>query len=75
MEEEQTSMFSYSGSKYPSTEMVEWFQWSIERGIGYTESLDENFVNAFSDELREMSYFQLCDIFNKAKEKHESDKM
>ena len=69
--------FAYRGTEYPNKEMIEWFDYSfnqepndmdeLESDMWYAE-LQTSFFDEFTDELIELSYMEMIDVFNKSKD-------
>lgn len=53
--------FSYHGDDLPTKEMIDWFDNNSEF------NQEENFFDRFQDELMDLSYFQMLDVFRLAK--------
>jgi len=57
--------FSYRGTEFPTQDMIDWFNYESD-----IKSKQENeFFEEFKNELMDMSYFQMLDIFKKARDK------
>ncbi len=54
--------FSYKGNKLPTEEMINWF--NDEERV----KMEEYFFDDFHDELMNLSYMEMLDVFKKASE-------
>lgn len=70
--------FSYRGTELPTQEMIDWFGYETNQNQEHMDSLEQdefdsrlqnNFFEEFNDELMELSYFQMLDVYNIAKSK------
>jgi hypothetical protein len=69
--------FSYRGTEYPTQEMIDWFSYSsnkepedndlLESDAWYSKNRD-SFFEYFSDELTELSYMEMLDVYEKSRE-------
>jgi len=68
--------FAYRGTEFPNQEMIDWFDYSfnqeprdmdeLESDIWYSE-LKSSFLEEFSNELIDLSYMEMIDVFDKSK--------
>ncbi len=66
--------FSYKGDKLPNEEMINWYEMEtrhiddsyddLEIDIEYSK-IQKDFFEKFSEELSELSYFEMLDVFIK----------
>ncbi len=75
--EKSNLSFSYKNNDLPTDDMIEWVQdnyWvdnfdtmdELEKDE-HTSSTEKNFFEYFHDELMDLSYMEMVDIFNKCK--------
>lgn len=71
--------FSYRGTELPTQEMIDWFGYETNQSQEHMDSLEQdefdsilqkNFFEEFSDELMDLSYFEMIDVYNIAKSKN-----
>lgn len=76
--ENKSTLFSYRGTELPTEEMIDWFSYDFNQEPGNMDSLEydewdskleKDFFEEFHNELMDLSYFQMIDIFNKARSK------
>lgn len=58
--------FSYKGTEFPTEEMNDWIKHN-RYPEEYLFIQEELFFKTFKDELMELSYFQMLDVYDKAK--------
>jgi len=71
-----TSIFSYRGTEFPTKEMKDWFDYEynqepenmddLESDI-WLSSKQKEFFEEFHDELIDLSYFQMLDVFEQSR--------
>tara|TARA_R110000823_G_scaffold301235_2_gene422141 strand:+ start:81 stop:311 length:231 start_codon:yes stop_codon:yes gene_type:complete len=69
--------FAYRGTEYPTQEMIDWFDYSfnkepenndeLESDMWYSEN-QQSFFDDFSDDLRELSYMEMLDVYKKSRD-------
>jgi hypothetical protein len=65
--------FSYRGTELPTEEMIRWYQQNTQHMDNWDELdrdpemdiVKKDFFDTFQDELRDLSYFQMEDVFDK----------
>ena len=68
--------FAYRGTEFPNQEMIDWFDYSsnqepsdmneLESDIWHSK-LQSSFFEEFSNELMDLSYMEMIDVFDKSK--------
>ena len=70
--------FSYRGTKLPTQEMIDWFDYEFNQEPENMDDLESDmwssnqekeFFEEFKDELMNLSYFQMLDVFRIARDK------
>lgn len=70
--------FSYRGTELPTQEMIDWFDYDFNQepenmdGLEsdmWSSNQEKEFFEEFKDELMDLSYFQMLDVFTKARDK------
>ena len=65
IKEKDKFKFLYKGEILPTKDMKDWFSYNIDN---YNEEeLKMKFFKRFKNELKELSYFKMLDIFTRAK--------
>jgi len=68
--------FSYKGTELPTEEMIDWFDYEFNKEPENMDGLESDmwssdqtnmFFEDFKNELMDLSYFQMLDVFEKAK--------
>ena len=78
LNEKSNLKFSYRGTELPTQEMVDWFDYEfnqepenmddLESDI-WSSNKEKEFFEDFKDELMDLSYFEMIDVYNIAKSK------
>jgi len=77
IKENSNLSFSYKGDTLPTQDMIDWFSYETNQmssDMNYLEqdeflsNQENNFFEEFRDELMDLSYFEMLDVFKKAKE-------
>ncbi len=70
--------FSYRGTELPTQEMIDWFDYEFNQEPENMDDLESDmwssnqekeFFEEFKDELMDLSYFQMLDVFRMARDK------
>lgn len=70
--------FSYRGTELPTQEMIDWFDYESNQEPENMDNLESDmwssnkekeFFEEFKDELIDLSYFQMLDVFGIARDK------
>lgn len=69
--------FSYRGTELPTQKMIDWFDFSfnqppedmddLESDMWSTQNMND-FFDQFSDELSQLSYFEMIDVYEKSRD-------
>lgn len=69
--------FSYRGTELPTQKMIDWFDFSfnqppedmddLESDMWSTQNM-KDFFDEFSDELSQLSYFEMIDVYEKSRD-------
>ena len=74
--------FAYRGTEYPTQKMIDWFDYSFNKEPENNDDLEsdmldsenmQSFFDDFSEELRELSYMEMIDVYEESKSAHSSD--
>jgi hypothetical protein len=69
--------FAYRGTELPTKKMIDWFDYSFNKEPETNDELEsdmwnsenmQSFFDDFSDELRELSYMEMIDVYQKSKD-------
>ena len=75
--ENKGTLFAYRGTELPTQEMVDWFDYEFNHeqedmddleSDMWSSNQEKEFFEEFKDELIDLSYFQMLDVFRKAKD-------
>jgi hypothetical protein len=78
LNENSNLSFSYRGTELPTQEMIDWFDYEFNQEPENMDNLEsdmwssnqeKNFFEEFKDELIDLSYFQMLDVFIIARDK------
>jgi len=78
LNENSNLSFSYRGTELPTQKMIDWFDYEFNQEPENMDDLEydmwssyqeKEFFDEFKDELMDLSYFQLLDVFEKARGK------
>ncbi|MFA5366531.1 MAG: hypothetical protein WC333_01215 [Dehalococcoidia bacterium] len=73
---ESNLSFSYKGTELPTKEMIDWFSYEFNQSDDTMDSLEQDefsskqqkeFFEEFHDELMDLSYMEMLDVYNRAK--------
>lgn len=78
LNENSNLSFSYRGTELPTQEMIDWFDYefnqepenmdNLESDI-WSSNQEKEFFEEFKEELIDLSYFQMLDVFRIARDK------
>jgi len=78
LNESSNMAFAYRGTEFPTQKMIDWFNYEFNQEPDDMDGLEsdmwvsnqrDDFFNEFSDELMELSYFEMLDVFEMARER------
>jgi hypothetical protein len=78
LNENSNLSFSYRGTELPTQEMIDWFDYEFNQEPENMDDLESDmwssnqekeFFEEFKNELMDLSYFQMLDVFTKARYK------
>jgi hypothetical protein len=78
LNENSNLSFSYRGTELPTQEMIDWFDYEFNQEPENMDDLESDmwssnqekeFFEEFKNELMDLSYFQMLDVFTKARDK------